>query len=277
MNSESRKPDLPLWPFFILDVLFLALAFLMFKNMNRPLGFSEAAAIILCAVGAAICFALPFLRRNANDVALAQAEAIAEAVKEIKKLEGFGQQINLATAQCQSVQEQSTKTVDAAREVADGMAAEAKSFVEFLKKANDNEKAHMRVEIDKLRRAEGQWLEVVVRILDNGFALHQAAIQSGKANLINQIGQFQRNCLDSARKLGLVPIIPENGVAYDAKAHDLLDGEKPAANSKIAQTVGCGYTFQGQLIRKPVVVLLQTSKPIEKDPVAQDILPGLTS
>ncbi|MGZ4974378.1 MAG: hypothetical protein ACXWDN_16585, partial [Limisphaerales bacterium] len=60
MNSDSRFPDLPLWPFIILDVLFLGLAFLMFKNTSRPLGAVEAAEIIICVVGAAICFSLPF-------------------------------------------------------------------------------------------------------------------------------------------------------------------------------------------------------------------------
>lgn len=276
MNSESRKPDLPLWPFFILDVLFLGLAFLMFKNMPRPLGAAEAAEIILCAVGAAICFSLPFLRRNANETALAQAAVIADAVAEIKKLETLGQQIGQSTMQWQGVQEHATKTVDAAREVADGMAAEAKSFVEFLKKANESEKAHLRVEVDKLRRAEGQWLEVLVRILDSIHALNMAAIQTGKANLINQIGQFQRNCLDSARRVGLVPIVLEPGTAFDPRGHDLIEGEKPQDSANIAQTIACGYTFQSQLIRKPVVVL-QTNEPSEKEKTAQDILPGLVS
>lgn len=276
MNPESRRPDLPLWPFFILDVLFLGLAYLLFKNMRQPLGAPEAAEIILCAIGAAICFSLPFLRRNANETALAQAEAVADAVKEIKKLDSLAQQINFATTQWQGVQEHATKTVDASREVADCMAAEAKSFVEFLKKANENEKAHLRVEVDKLRRAEGQWLEVVVRLIDNVYALNQAAIQSGKANLINQIGQFHKNCLESTRKVGLVPIAAETGAAYDANAHDLFEGEKPDDKAKVAQTVACGYTFQGQSVRKPIVTL-QTNKPSEKEKSAQDILPGLVS
>ena len=117
MNSESRRPDLPLWPFIILDLLFLGLAFVMFKTMSRPLGVWEAAEIILCAVGAAVCFSLPYLRRNANDIALAQADTVADAMKEIKKLDGLAQQIQLATNQWQGVQEHATKTVDAAREV----------------------------------------------------------------------------------------------------------------------------------------------------------------
>ncbi len=276
MNSDSRFPDLPLWPFAVLDVLFLGLAFLMFKNTSRPLGAVEAAEIIICVVGAAICFALPFLRRNASATALAQAEAVAGAVNEIKKLESVGQQINHATSQWQGVQEHATKTVDAAREVADSMAAEAKSFVEFLKKANETEKTHLRTEVEKLRRAEGQWLEVFVRVMDNIYALNQAAIQSGKANLINQIGQFHNNCRESARRIGLVPVVAESGAAFDAKAQDLFEGEKAVANSKVGQTVACGYTFQGQIVRKPVV-MLHNEKAAAPKGAAQDILPGIAS
>jgi len=276
MNSDSRKLDLPLWPFITLDLLFLGLAFLMFKNMNHPLGALEAAEIILCAVGAAICFSLPFLRRNANDAALAQAEAVAGAVKEIQKLESVGQQINLATTQWQGVQEHATKTVDAAREVADSMAAEAKSFVEFLKKANESEKAHLRIEVDKLRRAEGQWLEVLVRIMDNIHALNLAAIQTGKANLIGQIGQFHNNCREAVRRIGLVPIVVEPDAAFDATTQDLFEGEKATDDSKVGQTVACGYTYQGQVVRKPVV-LLQTGKTVKPEGHAQDILPGIAS
>ncbi|MDB6059137.1 MAG: hypothetical protein JWO95_2981 [Verrucomicrobiales bacterium] len=276
MNSESRRSELPLWPFIILDLLFLGLAYLMFKNMRQPLGAAEAAEIILCAVGAAICFALPFLRRHADETALAQVEAVAGAVNEIKKLETFGQQINLATSQWQGVQEQSTKTVAAAREVADGMAAEAKSFVEFLKKANDTEKTHLRTEVDKLRRAEGQWLEVLVRMMDNVYALHLAALQSGKSNLINQIGQFHNSCRDAARRVGLAPVVVEPGTAFDAKSLDLFEGEKASDDSKVGQTVACGYTYQGQIIRKPIVVLISEKAPEPKKP-AEELLPGLTS
>ena len=76
--------------------------------------------------------------------------------------------------------------------------------------------------------------------------------------------------------MGLVPIVPEPGAAYDSKAHDLFEGEKAADGAQIGQAVACGYTFQGQLVRKPVIVL-QTQKRVEKEPVAQDILPGLVS
>jgi hypothetical protein len=278
MHSDNQRSSLPFWPFIILDVLFLGIAVLIFKNTPRPLPTMDSVVIVACVAGAAISFAIPFLRRNLEDTALAQAEAMANTVKELQKLEAVSQQINCATTQWQGVQEHATKTVDSAREMADSMAAEAKSFVEFMKKANEGEKAHLRVEVDKLRRAEGQWLEVLVRIMDNVYALNQAALQSGKANLINQIGQFHKACCDSSRRVGLIPFVAEPGAAYDEKAQDLFEGEKPSEGAKVAQTVACGYSFQGQLVRKPVVMLASEKiEETEEVSPAQDVLPGLAS
>jgi hypothetical protein len=276
MNSESRRHGLPFWPFIILDILFLGMAVVIYKSAHQPFVPIEAGLVIACVVGAAFCIALPFLRRNADESAMAQAEVIANAVAEIKKLETVAQQINGATTQWQGVQEHATKTVDAAREVADSMATEAKAFVEFLKKANESEKSHLRVEVDKLRRAEGQWLEVLVRIMDNVYALNQAALQSGKANLISQIGQFHKGCCESARRVGLTPIVVEAGSAYEDKAQDLFEGEKATDGAKVGLTIACGYSFQGQTIRKPVV-MLHAEKAVEKSGAAQDVLPGIAS
>ncbi len=276
MNSESRRQGLPFWPFVILDLLFLGMAVVIYRNAHRPFESIDAGLVITCVVGAAFCIALPFLRRNADENAMAQAELVANAVAEIKKIETVAQQINSATTQWQGVQEQATKTVDSAREVADSMASEAKSFVEFLKKANESEKSHLRVEVDKLRRSEGQWIEVMVRLMDNVHALNVAALQSGKASLIGQIGQFYNACCDTARRVGLVPVVVEPGAAYDDQAQVLFEGEKATAGAKVGVTVACGYSFQGQVIRKPMVTLL-AEKVVKKVDTAQDVLPGIAS
>jgi hypothetical protein len=276
MNSENRRPGLPFWPFVILDVLFLTMAVVIYKNAHKPFESIDAGLVIACVVGAAFCIAVPFLRRNADENAMAQAQVVADAVAEIKKLEAIAQQINSATTQWQGVQEHATKTVDTAREIADSMSTEAKAFVEFLKKANESEKSHLRLEVDKLRRAEGQWLEVLVRVMDNIYALHMAAVQSGKANLINQISQFQNSCFDATRRIGLIPVVVEPGTAYDDKTHQLFEGEKATVDAKVGATIGCGYTFQGQVVRKPVV-MLHAEKVKEEKGAAQDILPGIAS
>ena len=41
------------------------------------------------------------------------------------------------------------------------------------------------------RRGEGEWLQVLVRMLDHVYALHQGASRSGQPKLIEQVGNFQ--------------------------------------------------------------------------------------
>jgi hypothetical protein len=58
-------------------------------------------------------------------------------------------------------------------------------------------KNHLRLEIEKLRRGEGEWLQVMVRVLDHVQALHLAGQRSGQRNLIEQLTHFQNSCRDN--------------------------------------------------------------------------------
>jgi molecular chaperone GrpE (heat shock protein) len=72
----------------------------------------------------------------------------------------------------------------------------------------------------------------------------------------DQLAQFQHACRDAARRLGLVPFAPNPGDAYDAKAHQLMDEKvKPVENDVVGGVIAPGYTYQGHLVRPPVVVL----------------------
>ncbi len=141
------------------------------------------------------------------------------------------------------------------------MTAETAAFTDFLKKANDSERATLRLEVEKLRRAEGEWLQVVVRLLDHTYALHQAAVRSGQPALIEQLGQFQNSCRDVARRMGLVPFIPVVNTPFDPKCHESPDSQAiSVANPRVRDTIATGYTYQGQLIR-PALVALQNPAP----------------
>src|SRR5262245_37216227 len=82
-------------------------------------------------------------------------------------LEQLAAQIGYATNQWQVIRESADKTANVAREIASGMTAEVKALNEFLQRANESEKATLRLEVDKLRRAEAEWLQVLVRMLDH--------------------------------------------------------------------------------------------------------------
>ena len=140
------------------------------------------------------------------------------------------------------------------------MAAEAKAFTEFLQKANDAERAHLRLEAEKLRRNETEWLQIVLRMLDQVHALFQAALQSGQPALAEQIGLFQNACRDLSRRAGMAVVTALAGEPFDPKRHQLLHDAAAPDNALILDTLAPGYTYQGQMVRR-ALVRLQEAEP----------------
>ena len=260
--SERTAPRLPKWPFFLADLVLLGAAWLIFWQSRTPMTPWET---FFCsgsvALGAVLGVA-PYLLQYRAAMKLTEADRLTKAVLQIENLEIIGRQITHATAGWQTAHEHATQSVEAARGIAEGITAEARAFSEFLKKANDTEKNHLRLEVDKLRRAENEWLQILVRILDHIFAIYQAAVRAGQASLVEQLGLFQNACRDIARRVGLVPFVAIPGEPYDAKVHQLADAEVvPAAESFVAETVATGYSFQGQLVRPALVTLQRNTLP----------------
>jgi molecular chaperone GrpE (heat shock protein) len=181
-------------------------------------------------------------------------------LRQIKNIEQLAGQVRSATGQWQNVQDAADKTEAAAREIAERMTAEAQGFKEFMQRANESEKANLRLEVDKLRRAEADWLQVLVRVLDHVYALHLGAVRSGQPNLIEQMSNFQNACRDAARRVGLAPFIAALDEPFDGQRHQLVDGTKPAPDAVVGETLAAGYTFQSRLVR-PALVRLQATPP----------------
>jgi molecular chaperone GrpE (heat shock protein) len=197
---------------------------------------------------------MPFLLEYRAAVRFAEANELTTVVAQVQQLRSIGEQVRLATSQWQSVHEHSGKTVAAAKEVMERMVAEAQAFADFMQKANDSEKSHLRLEVEKLRRSEGDWLQVAVRMLDHIYALTLAGMRSGQPGLREQLGKFQFACYDAARRIGLVPLEAKPGEAFDTQTHQLpSEQEEPPVNAVVAETLATGYTFQGQVLRLPVV------------------------
>ena len=241
------------WPFLLVDLIFIGIAGAIFNYGHRPLLLWEVYALILCAAVGAWSFLAPFRAK----LRLVENDRLASTLDQINKLEHIAQQVVSSTSLWQAVQEQSTKTADAARQIGEKMTAEAQAFSEFLVKANDSEKGHLRLEIDKLKRSETEWVQTTVRMLDHVYALHQGALQSGQPRLIEQIGNFQNACRDAARRVGLMPIIPNASDAFDQTVHQLETNEKAPADSRVGATLAPGYTFQGRIVRPALVRLAQ--------------------
>lgn len=254
--NDRRVPSLSKWPFYVADLLLLGLALWILKHYPHPLPLWPATLMAACVGAAALLGVWPHRMEYQTAVKFAEADGLTSAVSEIRNVQTLGEMIRLATGQWQGVQDQAAKTVSAAKEIAERMAAEARAFADFMHKANDSEKATLRLEIDKLRRGEGQWLQVLVHLLDHVFALYQAGARSGQANLLEQLGHFQEACRDIARRVGLTPFEAPPDAPFDAEKHQVVEGQpQPPPDARIAQTLATGYTFQGALLRRSVVAL----------------------
>ncbi|HUE36951.1 MAG TPA: hypothetical protein VMO20_06135, partial [Candidatus Acidoferrum sp.] len=207
MNNQPG-PKLPKWPFFLGNSVLLGLACFIFAQSSSPMSRSQMVLFLLAGVLGALLAVLPFLFEYWAAVKLVETSGLVSTVEQIRHLELLAVQIGAATAQWQLVQEYSASTVTAAREISDKMVAEAAAFTEFLKKTNDGEKSSLRLEVEKLRRIESDWLQVIVRLLDHTYALFKAAERSGQPGLIEQMGNFQNSCRDVTRRIGLVPFAP---------------------------------------------------------------------
>ena len=247
-------------PFFVANAALFVIATIVVEKAAHPISFWEMIAVIVCVALGALFGCLPFILEYRATSKILEVNAVTTVSEQLLNLKTYSAQIAVATDQWALVQDatkgSAEKTAAAAREIADRMAKEVSAFNEFQAKMNDSEKAALRLETEKLRRSEGEWLQVVVRILDHIYSLHNAAVRSGQPEVAEQIGQFQNACRDAARRVGLTPFAAEAEEKFDAQKHRAHGVENPPADSVIAETLAPGLNFQGRLIR-PALVRLQ--------------------
>lgn len=278
--QELKALTVPKWPFFLADALMLGLAYFVNWQGKLPLPIDQIITIAICVALGALLGILPYLLeyraviKYGALIKLIETSTLCSATEKIQDLEGFVAQITSAQDNLQTVQAQADKTATLARDITDRMAVEVRDFTAFMQKANDGEKATLRLETEKLRRAENDWLNVVVHMLDHVFALNRAAVNSGQEKLTQQLTQFQNACHDVARRVGLVPLLAAPGVPFDAQRHQLVDGKSPAAAGMVAEVVALGFTFQGKLIRPVVVRLKEEGAESKVDPSSASPAPA---
>ncbi len=261
MHNSDPIPRPSKWPFFLGDALLLGLAYAVWASSATPMGKWQILLYFGCvAIGAGLSV-WPFVLEYEAVSRLAEVEGMSTVMAQIKNLEVISAHIRAATAQWQSVQETSDKTRAASKDIADRMTAEAQAFTQFMGQANESEKAALRLEVDKLRRAEGDWLQVLVRMLDHVYALHRAALRSGQPELVEQLGQFQHACRDAARRIGLTPFTPAPDEPFDEQRHRVADEKKPGPGALVEDTMAAGYNFQGQMIRPALVRVRDANVP----------------
>jgi molecular chaperone GrpE (heat shock protein) len=250
----NRAPKPNPWPFIIADLFLLALAAWIVST--APAGIWPVFIAFLAVATGAWISVTPFIMGHRAELKFAEAGQLADTVSQIRNVQDVGDAIQNATAQWQSVQDQSSRTVKSAKEIADRMTAETKEFFSFLENADQTEKNHLKLEIEKLRRAEGDWLGILIHIFDHIYGLNLAAARSRHPEVAAQIGQFQTACREIARRVGLVAFVPLPDEPFNQDLHQLPHADSsPPPDAAVDETLATGYTFQGQLVRKAVVSL----------------------
>jgi molecular chaperone GrpE (heat shock protein) len=259
------------WPSLLLFLIGAAMldyfAWWVVEKSDHPINLWIAVLALVAVGGAAWCSVFPFITDAATETKFEELLKLQSAAYQIQNLEKIATQITIATAQWQNVQEHNAKAIESAKQVSEEMTQEALRFADFMKKANDSEKATLRLEVDKLKRTENDWLQVVVRVLDHVYALNRAAKHSGQQTLVEQLAHFQNACRDAARRIGLVAFAPAAGDTFEPGQHQTADGRKDVPeDAKVFETVATGYTFQGQMLRPALVLLDPPKAPLPAQP-----------
>jgi molecular chaperone GrpE (heat shock protein) len=260
--NETSVPRLSKLPFVIGDILLISSAIYV-ALFGSFLGQWQYVAIISAVAFGAWLLAWPFVLEFRAATTIAESAALDGVAEKIQDLNKVSTSISSAILEWQHLQQTAGHTVTAAEHIAERMTTEARNFGETMTRLNETEKNHLRLEVEKLRRAEGDWLGVTVRMLDHVHALHKAGTRSGQRQVIEQLTHFQNACRDTARRLGVVPVVPEPGIPFHPDAHQLLDGAKASDGAVIADIIAPGFTFQGAVIRLPVVAVngVKTEEP----------------
>jgi molecular chaperone GrpE (heat shock protein) len=195
----------------------------------------------------------PFVLDHRAELKRLDNAALGSTAEKLQNLEQIAKQISAASNEWQNAHLQAERASGSAREITERITTEARGFMDFLQKANDSERSTLRLEVEKLRRAEADWLQVLVRVLDHVHALHAGAVRSGQAKLIEQLQQFQGACHDAVRRVGLVPFGAAPGEPFNPERHQTPDGDPPAAEAVVAETMAAGFTYQGRIIRHALV------------------------
>lgn len=272
MPFSDQPKRIAKFPFVVGDLLLLAMSgWIIWDTGGLPGGYLLM-TVVGCLVVGMFFSVLPFLLDYRAELKREEINEFQNVSEQLKSLTNLEAHIRHATSQWQSIQDHCLKTVEDAGQIGKTMSEESQRFAEVMQSMNVSEKEHLRVEVEKLRRGERDWLQAVVRILDHVFSLHKAALQSGQEKLIHQISNFQHAVTDVVRRMGLVQHHAEIGAIYNSELHQILNNENEQLNeAAIAETLAPGFTFQGRMVRLPLVRLVEkTSLPLSEGSTQSD-------
>ena len=273
-ETNSNPPSLNKLPFWFADAMLLAAAATLVAVGGRPLRGWEMVAVTVCVALGGWLAVLPFLKEYELAARFAETNRLADTSAKLRDLEVVADRIAGATGQWQTVQESAGRTAELARGVVDRLAREAESFAGAVSRTADGEKQTLKLEVEKLRRAETEWLQAVGRVMDHIHALHVAAVKSGQSNLVAQMERFHGACREALRRVGFTAIAANPDEPFDPRKHQTPDGSRPEDGARVDETVAPGYVYQGHLLRPIVVRIAGAGAPAGPAPDAESISIG---
>jgi|GEM_PF-453312 len=261
--TKSAEVKMSKWgyvAFIASDLVLLGVAWFIYNQHARgPWNWMELGLMVFCGLAGAILAVTPFYLEYQGAVKMVETGAVVSMISQLEQLGKISTDIQGATALWQNVHESASKTAKSANEITDKMMVEVANFTKFMQESSDGERATFRLEIDKLRREQHEFIQIIVRMLDHTYALQQAAVRSGQQGLIENLSSFQAANRDVARRIGLVPFAPSVNEPFDPKVHQSAESQSiPESNARIVETIATGYTYQGALLR-PALVSLQSA------------------
>jgi molecular chaperone GrpE (heat shock protein) len=271
--SDPANWKVPKWPFWVIYALLIAFAY--YFMMHAPHAIHDWEIAVACVAFGSFIGVIPYyLDYKAMGKAL-EVNALGAVAEKFQELEELAAKITAVTDQWHvihdSVGQSAEKTGVAAKEIAEKMSSEVRGFQDFMKKLDNNERSALRLEVEKLRRAELEWVQTLVHVMDHIFALHAAAVRSNQPKVADQISQFQNACRGTVRRVGLLAYVGESDEAFNPERFRLVDPNQKAFDGAIiAETLAPGYTFQGRILRPAGVRLRGETPASAESPVAAE-------
>lgn len=258
-NARSQKNISPnYFPYFIADLTFIGLAVAIFAFSDKPLGAFELSISAICIAAGAWCLILPFRKKLDTEIQLHQAQILDQSVMRLQNIESLANKIESATFNWSNIENTAKRSVESAETLSNNMISEANAFKEFLNSAQSEETNHLRLMVEKLKKAEKEWIHVIMGMLDHATALKWAALKSQNPALENQICNFHEQLVEIARQIGLQIFEPQSGDVFDPEIHQPASSEDQLQKDEpIGMPRSAGFRFRGVIVRKALV-----SKPL---------------
>ena len=254
-STASTTSSVNKMPFYVADAVLILASICILAFAQHPLSGSACWALaVILGCGAWIAI-LPWFQEYKNNAALSQLDGLRSVSECIQQMNTFSAGMNSAIASLANVQKMTEASARAASDAENKIVAHSQDFAERISKAVSYEKSSFQIEIDKLHRIENDWLSTGIGIMDHVLALTNAGIQSGKPEIIEQLRRFRGACLEFAARAGLQPFLPAPTDTYDPEKHVLPPNTPtPDPSTKISRVIAPGFNYQGQLVRKAMVL-----------------------